>query len=366
MQNRHEIVILGPAKTGKTQLVNRLVGKPFDSRYQGTIGIEPSKLSLSEQQAILYRDIAGDTDPGAMYKTIQSACEIYIVFNAYNADGFRDLQEYIKHLKFPDAVPITLIGTHDDLGIKTAVENAAKAHAIEKKLDYFAISLSQDNSPVIEKLREKSNSLFSTPIIPVNGVHTKRQSSSNGSVHSDGSGVLTLTSVNLHRHTTAYASQNPRKTGSLGSKRKNVYGSEHSFDLGYTKDMNGNSMPPAPASRCCSFALRMAGMAMILAALIGLIYIALAVVNIISAAALISLMNNIVVGVGSLLGASAATSLMTISQVGASLNVSTTAVAGMFMAVPSVALLVAGYGAFRAGGQKPDHYTEDNPGLRKC
>ena len=123
--------------------------------------------------------------------------------------------------------------------------------------------------------------------------------------------------------------------------------------------MTGNR-PPAPAS-CCSFALRMAGMAMILAALIGLIYIALAVVNIISAAALISLMNNIVVGVGSLLGASAATSLMTISQVGASLNVSTTAVAGMFMTVPSLVLLVAGYGAFRAGSQKPDQNPESNP-----
>jgi hypothetical protein len=73
-------------------------------------------------------------------------------------------------------------------------------------------------------------------------------------------------------------------------------------------------------------------------------------------------MNHIVVGVGSLLGASTATSLMTISQVGASLNVSTTAVAGMFMAVPSVALLVAGYGAFRAGGQKPAQNPEYNPG----
>jgi len=172
--------------------------------------------------------------------------------------------------------------------------------------------------------------------------------------------VFTLSSVNLDRHTAALARKNHVKPSAYVRR---AHGSEQSFDLGYLQqDMNGNSMPPAPASRCCSFALRMAGMAMILAALIGLIYIALAVVNIISAAALISLMNHIVVGVGSLLGASTATSLMTISQVGASLNVSTTAVAGMFMAVPSVALLVAGYGAFRAGGQKPDHYTEDNPG----
>ena len=354
MQDKHVIVILGPAKTGKTQLVNRLVGKkPFDSKYNSTIGIEPSKRILSEQQTILYRDISGDNDVRVMNKTILSACEIYIVFNANIADGFRDLQEYIKHLKFPDAVPITLIGTHAELGITTAVDNAAKVHAFEKKVDYFAISLSQDNSPVIETLREKSNSLFSTPIIPVNGVHTKRQSSSNGSVYSDGSRGMPLTSAALLRNSAYLASQKPGKTWSLGPEQKKVYGSEHLSD---TPDMNGNSMPPAPAS-CCSFALRMAGMAMILAALIGLIYIALAVVNIISAAALISLMNNIVVGVGSLLGASAATSLMTISQVGASLNVSTTAVAGMFMTVPSLALLVAGYGAFRAGSQNP----ESNP-----
>ncbi|MEI6095779.1 MAG: Rab family GTPase [Gammaproteobacteria bacterium] len=364
MQDKHVIVILGPAQTGKTQLVNRLVGKkPFDSKYQGTIGIESSKRNPSEQRTILYRDIGGDTDLGLMNKTTLSACEIYIVFDAHIPDGFENLKNYIKHLKFPDAVPITLIGTHVDLGITTTVDNAAKVHAFEKTAAYFAISLRQDDSPVIHQLLEKSSRLFSTSIIPDSGVHIKRQLSSNGSVYSDGSRVLTLSRVNLDRHTADYARKNHVKPSADVRRR---HGSEQSFDLGYLQqDMNGNSMPPAPAS-CCSCALRMAGMAMILAALIGLIYIALAVVNIISAAALISLMNNIVVGVGSLLGASAATSLMTISQVGASLNVSTTAVAGMFMAVPSVALLVAGYGAFRAGGQKPDHYTEDNPGLRKC
>ena len=359
MQDKHVIVILGPAQTGKTQLVNRLVGtKPFDSKYKGTIGIESSRRTLLKQRTILYRDIGGDTDLGLMNKTILSACEIYIVFNANNADGFRDLQEYIKHLKFPDAVPITLIGTHADLGITKAVENAAKVYVYDNNEEFFQIALPQDDSPSIEKLREKSNRLFSTPIIPVNGEHPKRQLSSNGSVHSDGSRVLTLSSVALERHNATYARKNYVKPSAYVRR---AHGSEQSFDLGYLQqDMNGNSMPPAPAS-CCSFALRMAGMAMILAALIGLIYIALAVVNIISAAALISLMNNIVVGVGSLLGASAATSLMTISQVGASLNVSTTAVAGMFMTVPSLALLVAGYGAFRAGSQKPAQNPESNP-----
>ncbi len=345
MHQNHEIVILGPANTGKTQLVNRLRGQPFNSTYRSTIAIKLLKLVLSEQQrTIIYRDMAADTlmegdvtTVQLVNKEIQYAREIYIVFDVNKEDGFEKLKRYIQDLDFPSTAKITLIGTHADLGIKTTVDNAAKAYAFEKKLDYLTISLNMANPKSIQELRDKSCSLESAPI--------KRQSSVSGSVYSgdSGGGHVAFSKKALEAHNARFSNR-PVGEGSY-------YDSE--------EEMTGNR-PPAPAS-CCSFALRMAGMAMILAALIGLIYIALAVVNIISAAALISLMNNIVVGVGSLLGASAATSLMTISQVGASLNVSTTAVAGMFMTVPSLVLLVAGYGAFRAGSQKPDQNPESNP-----
>ena len=358
MQRRLEIVILGPEKTGKTLLISRLVGRPL--AYTTHTGMEITKAKL-EEMAIWYRDIAGDTAPTFTNSTINSkrtpVNQIYIVFDASKETGLDELQSYIQDLTFPEGAEIILIGTHAG-NITSAVDNAAMAYAFRTKKDYFHISLQEDNHPTIQKLLDKSRSLMSAAPIA-----TKRQSSDNGSVRSGESGVLPLSSAALHQHNIHWSTSNQRKSGTdlVSTKPRSLHVYETSYSPGQSGYRGSKmSMSPAPAS-CCSFALRMAGMAMILAALIGLIYIALAVVNIISAAALISLMNNIVVGVGSLLGASAATSLMTISQVGASLNVSTTAVAGMFMTVPSLALLVAGYGAFRAGSQKPAQNPESNP-----
>ncbi|MBP6917499.1 MAG: hypothetical protein KBB94_01115 [Legionellaceae bacterium] len=359
MQNRHEIVILGPERTGKTQLVNRLLGHPFNPEYQVHIGIEIKKTKTPEEILIFYRDIAGDTDLNLIQTTIKMAHQIYMVFDASNADGLEKLKYYIQDLTFPQRAQITLIGTHADRSITEAVDNAAKVYAYDKKVDYCTISSLQDNHPVIQQLREKSSCLLSTSSSCLMTAPIKRQASVNGSVHS-GERVLTLSSTSLREYDAYYnAAANNRKSGA--DKQRYTHDYDPSYSPGQSR-YRGSKMSSAPANRC-SCALRMAGMAMILAALIGLIYIALVVVNILSAAALISLMNHIVVGVGSLLGASSATSLMTISQVGASLNVSTTAVAGMFMTVPSLALLVAGYGAFRAGGQKPDQNPEDDPGF---
>lgn len=361
MQNRHEIVILGPERTGKTQLVNRLLGHPFNPEYQVHIGIEIKKTKTPEEILIFYRDIAGDTDLKLIQTTIKMAHEIYMVFDASTTDGLEKLKYYIQDLTFPQRAQITLIGTHADRSITEAVDNAAKVYAYDKKVDYCTISSLQDNHSVIQQLREKSSCLHSTSSSRLMTAPIKRQTSVNGSsVHSGESRVLTLSSTSLREHDAFYnAAANNRKPGA--DKQRYTHDYDTSYSPGQSR-YRGSKMSSAPANRC-SCALRMAGMAMILAALIGLIYIALAVVNIISAAALISLMNHIVVGVGSLLGASTATSLMTISQVGASLNVSTTAVAGMFMTVPSLALLVAGYGAFRAGGQKPAQNPEDDPGF---
>lgn len=385
-EKKQDIVILGPEKTGKTQLVNRLLNKEFESQYQSTIAIVPRKYKIPDSGTILYRDIAGDCDKPTITSRInnKSTNQIYLVFNAHKDDGLDKLKEYVADLGlFPETAKISLIGTHADEEITTSVQNAARLYAFDLGGDYYPISLQQDAHPNIQMLIKKSIGLLSVPI-------QRRSSVSGSSYNGDNATVIGLSSLSLQQHDQHYSTRAPSARGHDGTtfiqdfqQPTSVYPSakqeEQTFASAQSQSPNRRRPrsatqhrdrtqaqssvahistqpnPPAPANRF-SFALRMAGMTMILAAVIGLIYIALVVVNILSAVALISMMNHIVVGVGSLLGASTSTSLMTISQVGASLNVSTTAVAGMFMTGPTAALLAVGFGLFRAG-QKPEANT---------
>lgn len=400
MLERHEIAVLGPAGVGKTQLVNLLRGQPFNAKYQSTIGIDVLKQKISDTRTILYRDIGSDSGASVIKKYLRTAHQIYIVFNVHDEKGLDNLKQYIEDFVFEEEAKVTLIGTHADEGISNNVENAAKVYAQELGVgvaEYYSISLKDANHPTLQILLSKSKRLPTAVIQPQ---PTKRQSLGNSSYNEDGKVITALSSYALQQHEQLLAGVHRRNDANDSKfiravdnivmndamtpeiqRQISVYSSEQKVPRSRVSVQSmtperrvsrfpnsevrrpraietsplpqpqssvlHTSTPPPPRSRY-SFALRMAGMAMMLAAVIGLIYIALAVVNIVSAAFLINLMNQIAIGVGSLLGASSSTSLLMISQASASLHLSTTAFAGMCMAVPNVALLGVGFGVFRA------------------
>ncbi|MCX7090616.1 MAG: GTPase domain-containing protein [Legionellales bacterium] len=397
MQEQHEILLLGPALAGKSQLINRLQGKPFDPRIRSTPAVKSVPQKLSDKRKIIYRDVPPDTDLTAFKKYFNTADQIYLVFNANDPQGLEDLKKYITDFEFHAEAKFSLIATHVDLcenGIDRNLDNEAKVYAHDLGADYFAISLKDEAPATLQTLLSKSTRL------PNRSSQLQKQQSVHGgscfdgqSYYDDSTSVVGLSSYALEQHaartsqqhqqydnpstlldkksTRTLSAHDPRdsqtkRSVSHSSKilnpqnptRQSLSPDRRAYlDERKPKSLNPKQIqtqsatltppppPPAPASGY-SFALRMAGIAMILTAVIGLIYIALVVVNIVSAAALIALMNHIVVGIGGLLGASTSTSLMTIA---ASLNLSTTAAAGMLMAGPSLAVLAIGFGVFRAG-----------------
>lgn len=390
MLERHEIAVLGPAGVGKTQLVNLLRGQPFNPKYQSTIGIDVLKQKISDTRTILYRDIGSDSGPSVIKKYLRTAHQIYIVFNVHDEQGLDNLKQYIEDFVFEEEAKVTLIGTHADEGISNNVENAAKVYAQELGVgvaEYHSISLKDTNHSTLQILLNKSKRLPTAVIQPQ---PTKRQSLGNSSYNEDGKVITALSSYalqqheqrfaggyNYNRHNDANDSRFIRAVDNIVMNDAMTPEKHHASALSNSearrpRTIETSPLPqpqssvlrttptPPPLRSRFSFALRMAGIAMMLAAVIGLIYIALAVANIVSAALLINLMNHIAVGVGSLLGASASTSLLMISQASASLHLSTTAFAGMCMAVPNVALLGVGFGVFRASkrpeanAQSPD------------
>ena len=113
-----------------------------------------------------------------------------------------------------------------------------------------------------------------------------------------------------------------------------------------------------PSDTCCSFALRLAGIAIMLAALTCLIYLLLMTAGFVSAIAFTTMFNSVVVAVGGLLGVSAP--LAALSGTCASLGLTTTTASSLLAASVSLVTMGMGYGVFRSGKQPSVAETESS------
>lgn len=108
-----------------------------------------------------------------------------------------------------------------------------------------------------------------------------------------------------------------------------------------------NAVPQSLASSMFSFALRMVGLTVMLAALANLVYLLLIATNVLSAVALASAMNYVLVTAGGVLGFSAPA--VAFGNACASWGISTTTATTAISAVSSMLVGLAGYGVFRSG-----------------
>lgn len=386
MKLKHDIVVLGSANAGKTQLINRLSGRPFDEMYSITQGIDPKKAAKPDR-VIWFRDVSASTSSEMIGKPLKSAHEVYLVFDSSDPEGLKKLKDYLSTLNLNLAdKKITLIGTHVDLEQTVSTEEIV-AYAKILNADYVQFSSKQANHPSIAKLTEASMQIEIKP----RPEEMKRRSSfssdldlgehvSTGSGNEGKSSELTAAALKSHQEeleaskrqidsgltgpVTVQKRSSPTDVDESARRRtKNRLSPNYSADVhrqNTTSQLQGSQQRPKPSSTWCSFALRMAGMAMILAGIIGLIYIALIIGNILTLHSLIALTNHIVTGIGALVGASASTSIATFGNVCASAGVSTTTGASAIVTGISLGVSALGLCLFRAG--KVPQSDEPNPG----
>lgn len=395
MKLKHEIVVLGSAKAGKTQLINRLSERPFEERYSITQGVE-SKKAEKDDRVFWFRDVSASAPSNLIGKPFKTAHEVYLVFDSSDPEGLKKLKDYLSTLNLGLVdKKITLIGTHVDLEQTVSTEEIV-AYAKILNADYVQFSSKQANHPSIAKLTETSMQIEIKP--RPDGIKRRNSFSSDYEVDlaSTGSGNqgklpgLTAEALRRHEEQALFSSKGqvdlgltssdaviPRKNSAkkIGSPNKHSddgksrrgrrkeelspnYSAAHRQNT--TSQLHGSQQRPKPSSTWCSFALRMAGMAMILAGIIGLIYIALIIGNILTLHSLIALTNHIVTGIGALVGASASTSIATFGNVCANAGVSATTAASTMVAGISLGVGALGLCLFRAG--KAPQSDDPNPG----
>ena len=370
MLNKHNIVLIGPVGAGKTQIFNRLTGskKEFNTAHKTSIGLIPTSITYQERNLqITYSDCGPNIGSAQINAALLKAGKICLVFDVTNINFKKELDDYLRvnGIKLPSGVQLLLLGNKTDKlqpGQLDIVQIAVESYAPGKNVTFVAYSAKENTNlgVLIDRLTTGLPATLSSAVIP-----TRRASFSKGSsvsstsnrqqlvvkVAQGAASISDLAESSDEEHT-------PTKGAGAGGlpwqQRTPEPTTQRTTTLTYSPTRDRRKVPPADTT--LSFALRLAGMALIVTAITSLIYLAIVAAGFVSSVALTGVVNQVVVTVGGFLGMSAPVAALT--QFFATYGISAVAGSELLAAGASLVTLGVGFGLRRLG-QKPAAANED-------
>lgn len=390
MQAKHIVVIIGYSEAGKSQVYNLLSGKrEFEEKPPLRVGPQPpaaKKYSFNDTTIeIKYMDygpnIKGD-HIAVINSSLAKASKICLVFDSSDPDWEEKLNRYLNTsgIEIPDPKSIILVGTKADLldvTTYTSREKRAKEYAKEK-FDTDCQLISTKTKIHLEELAQQIVHHLPeiTFVEPTQSKATMKRRESLGKIlkqletehdfmEPDDFIQLLVTSspTDLEKNEDLIG-----KVGSSTKKRGPNDKRTHSGRLNRSlmSEFNNSEfnspyrsqLPPSPSNDTyIAFSLRLAGMAIMLAALTNLIYLAIVATGFLSSVAVTAAVSQVIITVGGLLGISAPMSAF--GNLCATLGMSTTLSSGLLAASASLVTLGIGYGLRSLGLQTSQ--TEERP-----
>lgn len=377
MPAKHVVMIIGPTKAGKTQLHTRLIGKEaFSDEYELKTGVQIGQ--NDDRPTMQYWEFGPDIEATTINSYLKKAHMICLAFDARDPNWTTTLETYltVNKIDIPNSTRVLLVATHsDELSAQNISIEIAKNYAFFRFHGASCIPVSSKTDEGFDDL----NNTITLNLPPLNdALSTPKSTYKQASVLKALQQMLnddTYYDPDRFFETLVNASQedinNPEVQQTITAVTSPIRSPAHrspirsdvSKKLEETfkscESAEKTEANPAPASApthvssnppsdtCCSFALRMIGIAMMLAALTCLIYLLLMAASVLSTIAFTTVINSIVATVGGLLGISAP--LATFSSACASVGLTTTAASNLLVAGVSLVTMGLGYGVFRSG-----------------
>ena len=375
MPQKHNITFIGPEASGKTQILNRLNAKNFNSTHKLTMGLKPTKKDYTDKDLeITYEDVGPNVETGQINAALMKSSKICLVFDASESDWQEKLDRYLdeKKIVIPPESQLLFLGNKMDLiqeDRREAVTTAITLYADEKftHCTTEAKLISANAGTSIPELTKRVLANLPAPFF--------LPASRRGSVNQGAGSTFSRTSA--QQLVAKFKSGKDLQLQDLlveedddgdeefdqRSEHENGHG-EKGKGRGpsrvlrtpdrvgnrprYTPTRPNSSTPPTDTT--LSFALRMAGLALIITAITSLIYLAIVAAGLLSSVAVTAVVNQVAVTIGGLLGMTAPATALT--QLFATYGLSTAVGSELLAASASVVTLGLGYGLRRLG-QKP-------------
>ncbi|XP_068435211.1 GTP-binding protein Rhes [Clinocottus analis] len=152
-RNCLRIVVLGAPKVGKTNILQRFLGKDFEEHYEPTVEDFHRKLFHigGEAYQIDLLDAASERDfPAKRRLSILTGDTFLLVFSLDDRESFsevcerlneiKDARAKLLNLKQPARVPVVICGNKADVAAPRAVRRSEVAEALGEDVAYFETS----------------------------------------------------------------------------------------------------------------------------------------------------------------------------------------------------------------------------------
>lgn len=152
---RYKLIFIGDAGVGKTTIINRIQGNPFQAQYEQTIGVDfyPKTIRFQEMEIRLQMwDTAGqERYKGLIPSYVRNSSIIFLVYDVSNEKSFNNMPgwiEFIKKIENLENTLLVLVGNKTDINEKIINITQGKQLAEQEKLIFYEIT-AKDHSQVI-------------------------------------------------------------------------------------------------------------------------------------------------------------------------------------------------------------------------
>lgn len=367
MREKHNIIFIGPEGSGKTEIFKRLATtKKFEPLRKKRMGLIPAQKIYPEKSLqIEYLDCGPNIESEQINPALLKASKICLVFEVTDKNWLQTIDNYLisKHIDLPLGTQLLILGNKIDLLAEDQRANfysAAESYASSKGATFVAYS-AKENTHIDVLIDSLTTGLPVGLSSSSSGIPTRRASFSQRSIVSSTSNrqqlgkKVALGAASIEDLAQSDEDDTPNNGAGAGGlpsqQRKPEQEKQRTPIRTYSPNRARHRVDAVPpADTTLSFALRLAGMALIVTAITSLIYLAIVAAGFVSAVALNGVVNQVVVTVGGLLGMSAPAAALT--QFFATYGISAAAGSELLAAGASLVTLGVGYG-LRRFGQKP-------------
>ena len=141
---RHKIIFVGDANVGKTTIISRIMGNPFNEVYEPSIGVDfmSKNIKYKDQNIKLQMwDTAGQEKyKGLIPSYVRNSSIVFLVYDISIKSSFDNISKWITFIRNIENTTLVLCGNKIDLSNREVSKEEGEALAQKEGISFYEVS----------------------------------------------------------------------------------------------------------------------------------------------------------------------------------------------------------------------------------